>query len=670
MTEFSLLILLAPLVGTIVIALTYRLLPWKAHGYLGTLAIAASFAGAILACLDLQDRSEEEKQIVVEVWDYAVTSGVDAQLALLMDPLSVFMALVVSGVSMLIHLYSIAYMASDRGYTRFFAYLNFFVFSMLLLVLAANFFVLIVGWAFVGAASYLLISFWYRRRTATTAGIKAFVINVVGDVGLVLGTYFIFKHIGTLDFLRGFAQIEEAFGRNDGDLVAGCLLVLVGAFAKSAQVPLHTWLPDAMEGPTPVSALIHAATMVTAGVYLIARLHPFFEQAPTAADVGAIIGCLTLLIAATIGLVVTDLKRVIAYSTMSQIGYMVMGVASGAYVAGLFHLMTHAFFKALLFMAAGSVIAAMAGEQNLDRMGGFRKAMPFTFGCMVIGGLALSGIPPFSGFFSKDEILTYVAAREDWHVVLAVAGYVGAFLTAVYTWRMIFRAFFGEEAEPARVLRETKHLYHAEKHTNPATGEEEDTDVGFPGPDHHIAEQEWSMKGAMGLLAILATVGGVLQIPNVTHALESFLEPTFANSEYFESLHPSDSLTYGGLVVGALVGALGIALAYRLWVKNPARPAALRERLAALHGFFVRKWYFDELIENLIVRPMAWFGRFSRNVFERVVVNGLFVGGTSGAVRAGSAAVRAAQSGFVRYYAALLLFGVCVLGLYFILSAS
>ena len=453
----------------------------------------------------MRDRPEEEKQIVVEIWDLADTAGVDAQFALLLDPLSIFMALTVAGVSTLIHLYAVSYMGGDRGYARFFAYLNFFVFSMLLLVLAANFFLLIVGWAFVGAASYLLISFWYRRTTATAAGIKAFVINVVGDVGLVLGTYFIFKDLGTLDFLRGFAVLEEQqFDLNDADIVAGCLLILVGAFAKSAQVPLHTWLPDAMEGPTPVSALIHAATMVTAGVYLIARLHPLFEQAPIAADVGAIIGCATLLIAATIGLVVTDLKRVIAYSTMSQIGYMIMGVSSAAYAAGLFHLMTHAFFKALLFMAAGSVIAAMAGEQNLDKMGGFRKVMPFTFGCMVVGGLALSGIPPFSGFFSKDEILALVAARDDWHIILAVAGFVGAFMTAVYTWRMIFRAFFGEPVMQAKEL-EHGHLYHAHEPTNPATGEVEDTDVGFPGPEHHIAEREWSMKAAMGLLAVGAT---------------------------------------------------------------------------------------------------------------------------------------------------------------------
>ncbi len=307
------------------------------------------------------------------------------------------MALVVSGVSTLIHMYSIAYMKSDRGYNRYFAYLNYFVFSMLLLVLAGNFLLLIVGWAFVGAASYLLISFWYRRTTATKAGIKAFVINVLGDVGLVLGTFFIFRHTHTVDFQKAFAAAPHVFSHNSTDLVAGCLLLLVGAFAKSAQVPLHTWLPDAMEGPTPVSALIHAATMVTAGVYLIARMHPLFEIATTAADVGAIVGCLTLLVAATIAIVQTDLKRVIAYSTMSQIGYMIMGVSVGAYSAGLFHLMTHAFFKALLFMSAGSLISAMGGEQSLDQMRGFRKAMPFTFVCFIVGGLALSGLPPFSG---------------------------------------------------------------------------------------------------------------------------------------------------------------------------------------------------------------------------------------------------------------------------------
>src|SRR4051794_19054944 len=419
-TSYGWLVLAFPLAGCLIVSLLWNRLPGRLAGWIASGAIFGAFLSSIGMLVKIQDRPEDARTLVDSAWTYAATGDFKVDLSILVDPLAVFMCLVVSGVSFLIHVYSVAYMTGDRGSSRYFAYLNFFVFSMLLLVLAANFFLLIVGWAFVGAASYFLISFWYRRTTATAAGIKAFVINVAGDVGLVLGTYFIFKGTGTLDFLKTFAAIDSAFTVNQPQLVAGCILLLVGAFAKSAQVPLHTWLPDAMEGPTPVSALIHAATMVTAGVYLTARMWPLFEQAPAAADVGAIGGCATLPIAATIGLVVTDLKRVIAYSTMSQIGYMIMATCSAAYVGGLFHLMTHAFFKALLFMAAGSVIAAMGGNQNLDKMGGFRKAMPFTFGCFVVGGLALSGIPPFSGFFSKDEILTLVAARDDWHVVLAV----------------------------------------------------------------------------------------------------------------------------------------------------------------------------------------------------------------------------------------------------------
>ncbi len=659
--------LLAPLTGCIVLGLVGRMLPGRGAGWVGTLALAVSFAGAVGTLLSLQDLGHEERQVVAVAWDYASTVGVDAQISLLLDPLSVYMMLVVSGVSMLIHLYSVSYLDSDRGYVRFFAYLNFFVFSMLLLVQGGNFLMLIVGWAFVGAASYLLISFWYRRGTATRAGIKAFVINVLGDVGLVLGTYFIFKHSGTLDFLATFEGVQEDFARNDSDLVAGCILLLVGAFAKSAQIPLHTWLPDAMEGPTPVSALIHAATMVTAGVYLIARMHPLFEHAPAAADVGAVIGCLTLLVAGTIGLAVTDLKRVIAYSTMSQIGYMIMAVSAGAYAAGLFHLMTHAFFKALLFMAAGSLIAAMAGQQSLDRMGGFRKALPFTFGCFVIGGLALAGVPPFSGFFSKDEILLLIGDRGGWYWGLYVAGYVGAFITAVYTFRMIFRAFLGEPVPEAREL-EHGHLHHPEHPTNPATGEVEDTDVGFPGPEHHIAEKAWPMKGAMGLLALGAIAAGALQIPTVTHVIDHFLEPTFAESALYER-HPSDGLITIGLVLGAAAGLAGIALAYLIWVRRPQIAVSMRKGLAPLHRLFVNKWYFDELIDLVVVRPALWFGSFAQQTFERVVVEGVLVNGTSGLVRAGSTAVRAAQTGFVRYYAALVLVGMVLIGFYFLVEA-
>ena len=670
-TTWAWLVLAFPLAGAIVNGLGYRKLGRGGAGAIGTLAIGLAFACAVAALIGLQGHDAEHRQLVSSLWDYAVTgdSGVDAKLSILVDPLSVYMMLVVTGVSTLIHLYSVSYMRGDNGYARYFAYLNFFVFSMLVLVLGGNFLMLIVGWAFVGAASYLLISFWYRRGTATRAGIKAFVINVVGDVGLVLGTFFILRHSGTLDFLGTFRAVEEgAFASHNGALVAGCLLLLVGAFAKSAQIPLHTWLPDAMEGPTPVSSLIHAATMVTAGVYLIARMYPLFEQAPAAADTAAVVGCVTLLIAGTIAITQTDIKRVIAYSTMSQIGYMIMAVGAGGYIAGLFHLMTHAFFKALLFMAAGSIIGAMAGAQSLDKMSGFRRALPFTFGCFVVGGLALSGVPPFSGFFSKDEILAFVGNRGGWFVVLYVVGYVGAFLTAVYTWRMIFRAFWGEPCAEAKEL-EHGHLAHAEVHTNPANGEVEDTDVGFPGPEHTIAERALPMKVAMGLLAFGATFAGLLQIPFVDHVITNFLEPAFEQSKYIHD-EPGHGLTYFGMALGTVLALLGIALAHRIWVAKPGSAAAWQARFKPAYTLFVNKWFFDELIDLVVVRPFAAFGSFSQRTFERVVVEGTLVDGTTSIVRAGSSAVRAIQTGFLRYYAALLLLGGAAVVLYFLIAAS
>jgi NADH-quinone oxidoreductase subunit L len=666
-TTFGWLVLLFPLLGTLVIGFGFRVLPGRTAGWIGTAAIGLAFLAALGALIKLQGHAPSGRELNSSLWNYAVTVGIDAHVSILVDPLSVYMILVVTGISTMIHLYSVSYLEEDRGFARYFAYLNFFVFSMLLLVLAGNFLLLIVGWAFVGAASYLLISFWYRRTTATSAGIKAFVINVLGDAGLVLGTYFIFKHTGTLEYLGVFKAAPHVFHTGEADIVAGCLLLLVGAFAKSAQIPLHTWLPDAMEGPTPVSALIHAATMVTAGVYLIARMHVLFELAPAAQDVGAIIGAATLLIAGTIALVQTDIKRVIAYSTMSQIGYMIMGVSVGAYAAGMFHLMTHAFFKALLFMGAGSIIGAMGGEQSLEKMGGFRKAMPFTFACFVIGGLALSGIPPFSGFFSKDEILLVTAERGGWHWALYVVGYIGAFLTAIYTFRMIFRAFYGEPVAEAREL-ESGHLHHSEHPTNPANGELEDTDVGFPGPHHTIAERALPMRVAMSVLAIGAIGAGLIQIPEVDQVVVNFLRPTFAGSPLYEP-HTRDGLLVFGLILGTLLGLAGIAIAYRIWVKQPAIAVAARLRFKALYELLWHKWYFDEAIDLLVVRPAATFGRWARDTFERIFVDGTLIGGSTGVVRAGSAAVRAIQNGFLRYYAALLVLGVGALGLYFLLQS-
>jgi NADH-quinone oxidoreductase subunit L len=662
-SAYAWLILGFPLAGSIIIAFGYRKLPGRSAGWIATGAIGLAFLATLRVLFALLDRAGDDRQITSTLWHYSQAGGLDIKLGILVDPLSVFMCLVVTGVSTLIHLYSVSYMTSDRGLNRYFSFLNFFVFSMLLLVLAGNFVLLIIGWAFVGYASYALISFWYRRETATKAGMKAFVINVIGDVGLVFAAFFVFRDLGTFDYPAVFSAAQSTFHTNQGVVVAICLLLCVGAFAKSAQLPLHTWLPDAMEGPTPVSALIHAATMVTAGVYLIARMWPLFELAPTAANIAAFVGLATLLFAGTVALAVTDLKRIIAYSTCSQIGYMIMGVSIGAYSAGMFHLMTHAFFKALLFMAAGSVIGAMAGEQNIDRMSGFRKAMPFTSAAILIGSLALAAFPLTSGFFSKDEILSFAAARGGMYWIFAIGGYVGAFLTAIYAFRIGFRVTRGTPCPEAREL-EGGHLAHADPY-NPATGEAEDTDVGFPGPEHHIAEREMPMKIAMSILGFLALFAGLIQVPGVDDAVTKFLDPTFAGSR-FAGVGATTAGSWAGLAVGGAISLVGIALAYLCFVRNPEIPTRLIERFGWVHTFLKNKWYFDEAYDTLIYRPLVATGRFANDVFERVVVQGI-VNSTTGVVRGAGALVRGAQSGFVRAYALLLVGGFAALGLYFLI---
>jgi NADH-quinone oxidoreductase subunit L len=496
---------------------------------------------------------------------------------------------------------------------------------------------------------------------------KAFVINVVGDIGLVLAAFLIFRELGSFDYGEVFEKAPQVFTTNEWTITAICLLLLVGAFAKSAQLPLHTWLPDAMEGPTPVSSLIHAATMVTAGVYLIARTHVLFELAPTAADIAAFSGLATLLVAATMALVMTDLKRAIAYSTMSQIGYMIMGVSIGAYSAGMFHLMTHAFFKALLFMAAGSIIAAMANDQNIDRMSGFGKAMRFTSITFVCGALALAAFPGTSGFFSKDEILAFAEARGGMYLIFTVLGYVGALMTAVYSFRLVFRVLPGKPCKEAQELIETGHVAH-EAPKNPATGEPEDTDVGFPGPVHHVAEGSLPMRIAMGVLAFGALFAGLVQIPGVDDAITKFLDPVWEGSP-LAAIEPSLGQDYVGLGIGGVIALLGIGIAYVLYVARPELPRQLETRLRPLHTLFVNKWYFDEAIDFLVVRPALAIGRFANRVFERFVVDGL-ISGTEDGVRGASGVVRAVQSGFVRSYALLLIAGFAGLALYFLLTSS
>jgi NADH-quinone oxidoreductase subunit L len=666
-TAWAWLALLLPLLGSIVVALGFRVLPARVAGAIGTASIGLAFVCAVGALVNLLGEDAGAHHHASSLWDYASAAGLDIKLGIYVDPLSVFMLLVVTGVSTLIHLYSVGYMRSDEGYHRFFSYLNFFVFSMLLLVLAGNFLLLIVGWAFVGFTSYALISFWYRRTTATRAGMEAFVINVVGDIGLVLGAFLIFRELGTFEYGAVFAQAPHVFARGEWTVTAICLLLLAGVFAKSAQIPFHTWLPDAMEGPTPVSALIHAATMVTAGVYLIARTHVLFYLAPTAANVGAFVGLGTLLIAGTIALAQTDLKRSIAYSTMSQIGYMIMGVSIGAYAQGLFHLMTHAFFKALLFMTAGSIISAMANRQDIDRMSGFWKAMRFTSLMFVIGGLALAAFPLTSGFFSKDSILAYAEARGGMYAWMAIGGYVGAFLTALYTFRLVFRVLPGRPCEEAQHLIDTGELYHGPP-TNPANEEQEDTDVGFPGPHHHIAEQSKPMAVAMAVLALGALFAGLIQVPGVDNVLFGFLEPVFADSP-LAAIHPSVGDEWRGLAIGAVISLAGIGFAWFLWVARPELPRLFRERLRPVYLLCLNKWYFDEAIDLLIVRPALAIGRFANDVFERFVVDGL-VTGTRDAVGGAGGLVRIVQSGFVRSYALLLIAGFAGLALYFLLSSQ
>jgi NADH-quinone oxidoreductase subunit L len=659
------LLLLTPLAGCITIALGYRVLSERAAGIIGTGAIFLAF-GAALACLFQLLGMHAEERHVLAGFEYAQALGVDFRFDIYYDQLAVMMALIVTGVSALIHLYSIAYMRSDAGYRRFFAYLNFFVFSMLLLVLAGNLLLLVIGWGFVGAASYLLISYWYRRSTATAAGAKAFVMNVIGDVGIVIAAYLLWSELHTLTIPTLLANADDPFTvAPSATITAAALLLLVGAFAKSAQVPLHTWLPDAMEGPTPVSALIHAATMVTAGVYLICRFHPFFELSETAALTAAILGTVTLIVAATTAIVQTDLKRIIAYSTMSQIGYMIAGAAAAAYSAAMFHLMTHAFFKALLFMSAGSVIAAMANNQDVRKMGGLRVAMPFTYICFLIGSLALAGFPGFSGFWSKDEIISYTLARGGVYTVVAIGMYAGAILTAIYAMRAVYLVFHGDKCDEAKSL-ESGELAHGE-HVNPATGEHEDTEVGFPGPDHQIAEREGEMKVAMGTLAFLAVFAGLVQIPGVTHVIETWLEPVFADSRYAHDA-PSIGTQWAGLAVGAVIALAGIAIAYWAYRVRPEVPARLTERFAAVNRFLYAAWRFDALYDRIIVRPVAALGRFCDRVVERYVAAGIIAAATTIA-GGGGRFVRRFQQGQTRGYATGMIVGSVLLALYFVVVA-
>jgi NADH-quinone oxidoreductase subunit L len=593
---------------------------------------------------------------------WIAVSGFHVDFAFTVDHLTLIMLGVITGVGFLIHIYSVGYMAREEGYWRFFAYLNLFMFFMLVLVLASSFLLLFVGWEGVGLASYLLIGFYFTKDSAANAGKKAFIVNRIGDFGFLLAMFLLVAHYGTLDFNTVFAQIA-ASPLSGGIFTAIALLLVLGATGKSAQIPLYIWLPDAMEGPTPVSALIHAATMVTAGIYMVARCHVLFDHSPTALTVVAIIGAATALLAATIGLVQHDIKRVLAYSTVSQLGYMFMACGIGAYSAGIFHLMTHAFFKALLFLAAGSVIHALNGEQDMRLMGGLRKRIPITFYTMSAAVLAISGIWPFAGFFSKDEILyqTFISPNPL-HILLWLVGLITAGLTSFYMFRLWFKTFFGEPRFPQHGPSHAPDLHaghlaavHASK-TSTLVLEAEPAHAHA----HSVHESPLVMTIPLILLAILSIIGGWVGIPATLgghNEFEHFLDPVFASTTAPAIETASHGLELTLAAISLLTAALGFFIAYLFYYRKPGTAAELAKKFAPIYNLVNHKYWVDEIYGRLIITPLL--------VLSRIGLNGLVDGGIiqgtgsglAATTRGGSWLARRIQSGNIRSYAGWLAIG-------------
>ena len=565
--------------------------------------------------------------------------------AFYLDQLSLVMMLVVTGVGFLIHIYSVGYMWEDPGYYRFFTYLNLFMFFMLTLVLANNYLVMFIGWEGVGLASYLLIGFWFTKDSAASAGKKAFIVNRIGDFGFLIGLFLLIQHFHSLDFSRVFAQVQPLGIENSGAglLTAIGILLMVGACGKSAQIPLYVWLPDAMEGPTPVSALIHAATMVTAGVYMVSRSHVIFERAPIALTVVAIIGTLTALFAATIGITQTDIKKVLAYSTVSQLGYMFMACGVGAFSAGIFHLMTHAFFKGLLFLAAGSVIHAVGGEQDMRKMGGLRTYIPWTFLTMGIATLAIAGIPPLAGFWSKDEIL-WKAYQANW--VYWLIGVITAFITSFYMFRLLFMTFFGDY-----------HGAHVDEHGHGSHGQ---GDHGHGEPH----ESPMVMLAPLMILALLSLIGGFVGYHN---NFEHFLEPVFGSPAAAQASEAATGATeYLMMGISILAALVGLVLAYILYVSKPYLPQKIAASLGGLYDVVLNKYYVDEIYAKIFVKPLVdgstsilWQG-IDRKVIDDTVNN------AADGARHVSDEVRHMQSGNLRSYAGWIAAGAAVVIAYMV----
>jgi NADH-quinone oxidoreductase subunit L len=636
MLEYLWLVPLLPLLGSAVNGLFGAKWPNKIVNGVAIGSTGLSFLCALEAVREFFDSGQALFRKEFFTWIAAgnFRAGFDLQ----MDQLTVVMVLVVTGVGWLIHIYAAGYMAHEGGYCRFFSFLNLFMFFMLILVLAANYVLLFVGWEGVGLSSYLLIGFYFLKKSAADAGKKAFIVNRIGDFGFMLGMFLLFRAFHTLDFQAIFTSSTlqgwpVELGGHLGTLTFACLLIFMGACGKSAQLPLYVWLPDAMEGPTPVSALIHAATMVTAGVYVVARSHVLFTRAPTAMLVVAIVGCATAFFAATIGLVQTDIKKVLAYSTVSQLGYMFLACGVGAFSAGIFHLMTHAFFKALLFLAAGSVIHAMGGEQDMSRMGGLSKKIPWTFGTMLVATFAITGIPIFAGFFSKDAILFAAFQSQTGGTILYAFGLLTALLTAFYMFRLIFLTFGGKPRFDERRV--------------------------------HVHESPWSMRGPLVILAVLSTIGGWFALPAFFQGPDyfaNFLSPVFGGQESAEAANEAAAhhleLTLAFVAVSAAV--VGLVVAYWLYLKRPEKADGLAKSLKPAYTTLLNKYYVDELYAAVVVRPLLWI---STNALWKVADVALIDGAVNGIANEATAlgdGVRQTQSGNTRSYAVWVVVGALV----------
>lgn len=621
-----------PLVGSVVVGLMGRQMSRMPAAVIACGAAGLSLLLSVMSFARLLSLPVEERILRASLGSWIASGDFSVSFGFLFDPLSAVMTLVVCGVGLLIHIYSIGYMGEDRDFHRFFALLNLFLAEMLILVLADNYLLLFVGWEGVGLCSYLLIGFWFERPTAASAGTKAFLVNRIGDGAMVVALIWMILLFGSVDFHTVLTNAPTMLAYGSVTVSLLTLLLFIGATGKSAQLPLYVWLPDAMEGPTPVSALIHAATMVTAGVYLVARSASLFQLAPVSLEIVAWIGGLTALYAASIALVQTDIKRVIAYSTISQLGYMFLGLGVGAYAAGIFHLMTHAFFKALLFLSAGSVIHALAGEQDIRKMGGLRKYLRVTTGAFLVGALANAGIAPFAGFWSKDEILAAAYASGRWP--LWVVGALTALGTGFYMFRLYFLAFEGKSRLDAHTLA-------------------------------HVHEAPWSMRLPLVLLALGSATVGFVGVPPGSGLFQQFLSSVFPASAHEVAAEPSSEIM---LAVAALaMAAGGIVIAYRYYLVDPHRSETLAARYPALYRTLFGKYWVDELYDMAVIRPIVSSARTLSELCDARIVDGSVNGIAALANRAGSL-LRRLQTGQVPTYVLSILVGAVVLLGYLALS--